>query len=70
MTSDIIWSTSFGSVQILDFPDRSNIIEFACNAGDPFSILGSRRSTGEGNILAWRILWKEEPSGPQSTGLQ
>ena len=45
--------------------------ESACNAGD----LGL--SPGEGNgypltwsILAWRILWTEEPGGLQSMGSQ
>jgi len=33
---------------ILSFPDSPVGIEFACNAGDPSSIPGSRRSTGEG----------------------
>ena len=39
------------------------------NAGDPGSIHGSGRSPGEGSgthssILAWIILWTEEPGGP------
>ena len=43
------------------------------NAGDVGSISGSRRSPGGGNgshssILAWGILWTEEPSGLQSVG--
>ena len=43
------------------------------NAGDWGSILGSRRSPGEGNgnhssILPWEIPWTEEPSGLQSMG--
>ena len=41
------------------------------NAGDIGSIPGLGRFPGEGNgnhssILAWRILWTEEPSWPQS----
>ena len=32
----------------LGFPDSSVGKEFACNAGDPSSILGSERSPGEG----------------------
>ena len=45
--------------------------ESACNAGDPGSILGSGRSLEKGmvtysSILAWRILWTEEPGGLQS----
>ena len=40
----------------------SDVKESACNAGDP----GSGRSPGVGNgnhssILAWKILWTEEP---------
>ena len=47
----------------LDFPGGSGGKESACNAGDPASILGSGRSSGEGhlathsNILAWEIPW-------------
>ena len=48
------------------------------NAGDirnMGSIPGSGRSLEEGivtisSILAWRILWTEEPGGLQSIGLQ
>ena len=43
----------------------------ACNAGDLGSIPESGRSPGEGNgnhssILAWKILWTQEPGWPQS----
>ena len=52
--------------------------ESACNArdtGDMGLIPGLGRSPGEGNgnhssILAWRILWREEPGGLQSLGSQ
>ena len=51
--------------------------ESAYNAGDPGLIPGSGRSPGEGNgyplqssILAWRLLWTEEPGGLQSMGSQ
>ena len=45
------------------------------NVGDVGSILGSRRSLGEGNgnplqDLAWEIPWTEEPGRPQSMGPQ
>ena len=45
----------------------------ACNAGDLDSIPGLGRSPGEGNgnhssILAWKILWIEEPAGYSSWG--
>ena len=47
----------------------------ACNAGDPGSIPGFRRTAGEGNgnhssFLAWTIPWTQEPGGLQSMGLQ
>ena len=47
--------------------------EYACSAGDPGLISGSRRSPGKGvtthtSILAWRIRWTEEPGGLQSMG--
>ena len=60
----------------LDFPGGSGGKESACNAGDPASILGSGRSSGEGHMathpstLAWEISWTEEPGGLQSMGLQ
>jgi len=54
------------------------IKESACNVGYPGLIPGSERSLGKGmatlekgmathsSILAWRILWTEEPGGLQS----
>ena len=49
--------------------------ESACSSGDAGSILGLEDPPEEGlathsNILAWRILWTEEPGGLQSMGLQ
>ena len=43
------------------------------NAGDTGLILGSERSSGEGNgnplhILSWEIPWTEESGGLQSLG--
>ena len=57
------------------FLGGSNGKESACNAGDPGSIPGSGRSPGEemathSSILAWRILWTEEPGRLQSMGMQ
>ena len=57
------------------FPGGSDSKESACNTRDPGLIPRSERSPGEGmaihsSILAWRIPWKEEPSGLQSMGLQ
>ena len=49
--------------------------EFACNVGDPGSILGWEDPLEKGmathsSILAWRIPRTEEPGGLQSMGLQ
>ena len=54
---------------------KSILSDDACNAGDLGLILGSGRSTGEGNdnplqYLAWRFLWTEETGGLQSMGSQ
>ena len=59
----------------MGFPGGSDGKESACNAGDPGSIRGFRRSPGEGNgnhssFLAWTIPWTEEPGGLQSMELQ
>ena len=49
------------------FPGASDGKESACNAGDPGSIPGSgrypleKKMTTHSSILAWRILWAEEP---------
>ena len=56
-----------GYIFQLSFPDDSDSKESACNAEDPGSVPGSRRSPGERNgnhssILAWRTPWIEEPS--------
>ena len=55
------------------FPYGSDSKESASNVGDPGLIPGWGRSPGEekGNPLqcsAWRIPWKEEPSGLCCTG--
>ena len=52
----------------MGFPGGSDSKESACNAGDPDSIPALGRSPRVGNgthssILAWRILWTEEPGG-------
>ena len=57
------------------FPVSSDSKEFACNAGDPDSTPGSGRSPGERNgspcqYSCLKNSVKEEPGGPQSTGLQ
>ena len=49
--------------------------ESACSAGDPGSIPGWEEPLEEGmathsGILAWRILWTEEPGGLRLMGLQ
>ena len=59
----------------LGFLSSSDDKESTCNAGDPGSIPGLGRSSGEematlSSILAWRISWMEEPGGLQFMGLQ
>ena len=54
----------------MGFPGGSSSKESACNAGHTGSIPGSRSSLEEemathASILAWRILWTEEPGGLQ-----
>ena len=61
------------SLEIL--PGGSDCKESACNAGDLDLIPGLRSPLEEGmathsSILAWRILWTEEPGGLQSMGSQ
>ena len=53
------------------FPGSSDGKESAYNTGDPGSIQGWEASLEKGivthlSILAWRILWIEEPGGLQS----
>ena len=52
------------------FSEGSDGKESACNERDAGLIPGSGRSSGEGNILAWRIPWTGEPGGLQSIGSQ
>ena len=53
------------------FPGGSDGKESVCSGGDLGSIPGSGRSPEEGNgypnssVLAWEILWTEEPGGLQ-----
>ena len=56
-----------------DFPGGSVGKESACNSGGTGSVTGSGRYPGGENgnhssILAWKILWTEEPGGQQSMG--
>ena len=49
--------------------------EYACNAGDPGSILGwedplEKEMATHSSILAWEIPWMEGPSRLQSIGSQ
>ena len=58
----------------MGFPGGSDGKESACNAGDLGSILGwedpmGKRMVTHSSILAWKIPWTEEPTGPQSMGL-
>ena len=57
------------------FPGGSEVKNPPANAGGMHSIPGSGRSLEEkmathSRILAWEILWTEEPGGLQSMGLQ
>ena len=57
------------------FPDGTVVKNLPANAGDVGSIPESGRSLGKGmtthsSILAWEMLWTEEPGGLQSTGAQ
>ena len=57
----------------MGFPGGSDAEESVCNAGNPGSIPGLRRSAGKGNgnplhILAWRIPGTEEPGRLHSMG--
>ena len=57
------------------FPGGSEVKASACSAGDLGSIPGSERALEKemathSSLLAWRILWMEEPGGLQSTGSQ
>ena len=56
------------------FPGGSASQVSACNTGDPGLILGQEDPLGKGvathsTILAWRILWTEEPGGLLSMGV-
>ena len=57
------------------FPDGTVVKNLPANAGNVGLIPESGRSLGKGltthsSILAWEMLWMEEPGGLQSTGLQ
>ena len=59
----------------LGFPGGSDGKESGDNVRDLGSTPGLGKSSAEGNgyhssILAWRILWAEDPDGLQSTGSQ
>ena len=58
-----------------DFPGGSDGKKSACKTGDPGLMLRSGISLEKGmathsSILAWRILWTEEPGGLPFIGLQ
>ena len=57
------------------FPGDSDGKESACNVGDRIPSLGREDLLEKGlatysSVLAWRILWAEEPGRLQSTGSQ
>ena len=57
-----------------DFPGGSDGKVSAYNAGDPGSTPGredlEKEMATHSRILAWKILWTEEPGRLQSMGLQ
>ena len=55
--SDLPQRTVGTSTELLGFPDSSIGKESPCNAGDPSSILGSGRSTGEGIGYPLQYSW-------------
>ena len=76
-TSHLLFQKGFGEhllkleirVNAENFPGGSDGKESACNARDLGSIPGLGRSpemATHSSILAWRILWTEEPDGLQS----
>ena len=59
--------------KILGFPGGSVVKNPPANEGDTRNLIpGSGRSPGVGgnSILAWEILWTEEPGGLQPIGSQ
>ena len=50
----------------MGFPDVSDGKESSCNVGDLGSILGSRRSPGEGNDYPLQYSYLENPHGQRS----
>ena len=48
----------------MDFPDSSVGKKSTCNAGDPSSILGSGRSTGEGIAYPLQYSWASLAAQP------
>ena len=59
----------------MGFPGGSNSKESAYNAGDPASVAGRGRPPEKemathSSILAWEVLWTEEPCRLQSMGSQ
>ena len=65
----------FKDTYILGFPGGSDGKASVCNAGDLGSIPGSvdppeKEMATHSSILAWRILWIEEPGRLQSMGSQ
>ena len=59
-------------IKVLGFPAGSDGKESACNVGDQGWIgkISWRRGWPHSSILAWRILWTEEPGELQSMGSQ
>ena len=59
----------------MGFSGGSDSKESTCDTGNPVQSLGQEDPLEKGmathsSILAWRILWTEEPGGLQSMGSQ
>ena len=66
ITANLCCGLNSSTFNIMGFPGGSDGKESACNTGDPGSIPGLGRSTGDRmtthcSILHWRISWTEEP---------
>ena len=68
-----VWVYVFISLdfaRIAESIGSSRVKNLPANIEEAGLILGSGRSPGEGNILAWEIPWMEKPGRIQSMGLQ
>ena len=69
------WKLQYRLYIKFGLPSGSDGKQSACNAWDPGSILNQedpleKEMSTHSNILAWEILWSEEPGGLQFVGSQ